>query len=216
STATSSGQKSRRFRASRECLTSRLRTARCNGARAGPTATGSSTAAASISARPTWQLFASGAGFSRPQKRCASKAPSRRAWTTQRRIASGRAGSSCHAPWISGKARATSGKTSATSTQSRQRPSANAVVREAGAVLREEHCDLGPAIARQCGLYSARKERQMTNSGRGLTVEVFIHLDVVGRNGWTGDQDERPLTEVGRKQAEKIAEELGSKPVDAI
>jgi broad specificity phosphatase PhoE len=49
-----------------------------------------------------------------------------------------------------------------------------------------------------------------------LTMGIFIHMDAVGRNEWTGDGDERPLTAVGQQQAERIAEELGASQVDAI
>jgi 8-oxo-dGTP diphosphatase len=48
------------------------------------------------------------------------------------------------------------------------------------------------------------------------TLDIFIHMDAVGRNDWQGEPDDRPLTDLGRKQAERIAEELGKQPVDAI
>ena len=49
------------------------------------------------------------------------------------------------------------------------------------------------------------------------TFEIFAHLDVVGRQGWQGDTEERPLTEVGRRQAERIAEELlAAGPVNGV
>lgn len=49
------------------------------------------------------------------------------------------------------------------------------------------------------------------------TFEIFAHLDVVGRQGWQGDPDERPLTDIGWRQAEKIADELlADGPVDAV
>ena len=53
-------------------------------------------------------------------------------------------------------------------------------------------------------------------NGSSLTLDIFIHMDAVGRNDWTGEADERPLTELGRKQSEQIAEQLLAKPVDAI
>jgi len=51
---------------------------------------------------------------------------------------------------------------------------------------------------------------------KGLTLDIFIHLDAVGRNDWQGEADERPLTDKGQAQAERIAEELGSEKVDGI
>jgi broad specificity phosphatase PhoE len=48
-----------------------------------------------------------------------------------------------------------------------------------------------------------------------LSVEIFIHMDAVGRD-FTGPDDARPLTDLGRKQAERIAEELGGEPVVAV
>jgi broad specificity phosphatase PhoE len=49
------------------------------------------------------------------------------------------------------------------------------------------------------------------------TFELFVHLDAVGRQGWQGDQDARPLTELGQQQAEKIADELlAAGPVDGV
>lgn len=49
------------------------------------------------------------------------------------------------------------------------------------------------------------------------TFEIFAHLDVVGRQGWQGDADDRPLTDIGKRQAEKIADELlASGPVNGV
>ncbi|HWO73672.1 MAG TPA: phosphoglycerate mutase family protein [Dehalococcoidia bacterium] len=47
-------------------------------------------------------------------------------------------------------------------------------------------------------------------------LDIFIHMDAVGRNDWQGPPDDRPLTELGWKQAERIAEELTKEKVDAI
>ena len=41
-----------------------------------------------------------------------------------------------------------------------------------------------------------------------LTLEIFIHMDAVNRNEWTGHGDERPLTELGKQQSQRIADEL--------
>src|SRR3954467_9264571 len=48
------------------------------------------------------------------------------------------------------------------------------------------------------------------------TFEIFIHLDMIGRGGWHGDPDGRPLTEVGQQQARWLAEHLGATKVDAV
>jgi 8-oxo-dGTP diphosphatase len=47
-------------------------------------------------------------------------------------------------------------------------------------------------------------------------LDIFIHMDAIGRNDWQGAADDRPLTDLGRKQAERIADELSREPVDAI
>ena len=50
-----------------------------------------------------------------------------------------------------------------------------------------------------------------------LTLEVFIHMDAINRNEWTGAGDARPLTELGKQQAERLAEEIAADgPVDAL
>jgi len=49
-----------------------------------------------------------------------------------------------------------------------------------------------------------------------LTLEIFIHMDAVDRKSWQGSPDDRPLTPLGERQSEKIAEELSSGPVQAI
>jgi 8-oxo-dGTP diphosphatase len=49
-----------------------------------------------------------------------------------------------------------------------------------------------------------------------LTLEIFIHMDAVDRNAWQGAPDYRPLTPLGERQSERIAEELTSGPVQAM
>lgn len=49
-----------------------------------------------------------------------------------------------------------------------------------------------------------------------FTLDIFIHLDAVDRKQWTGSPDDRPLTELGLKQAEFMAETLTRRTVDAI
>jgi broad specificity phosphatase PhoE len=49
-----------------------------------------------------------------------------------------------------------------------------------------------------------------------LTLDIFIHMDAVVRNDWTGPGDERPLTDLGRSQSGRIAAQLSSSPVHAI
>jgi broad specificity phosphatase PhoE len=46
-------------------------------------------------------------------------------------------------------------------------------------------------------------------TAKNLTLDIFIHMDAVGRNDWGGEPDARPLTELGKQQAAQIAEELG-------
>jgi len=45
-----------------------------------------------------------------------------------------------------------------------------------------------------------------------LTVDLIPHLDAGDRTIWTGDQDQRPLSELGRRQALAIADALGEAP----
>lgn len=49
-----------------------------------------------------------------------------------------------------------------------------------------------------------------------LTLDIFIHMDAVGRNDWQGVPDDRPLTDKGKEQAQRMADELGSSKVDGI
>jgi broad specificity phosphatase PhoE len=49
-----------------------------------------------------------------------------------------------------------------------------------------------------------------------LSLDIFIHVDAVDRKEWQGAPDDRPLTDLGRQQAERIAEQLGAEPLQAI
>lgn len=49
-----------------------------------------------------------------------------------------------------------------------------------------------------------------------FTLEIFIHVDAVGRGEWTGAPDDRPLTDLGHKQAERMAQILTVDPIDAL
>ena len=49
-----------------------------------------------------------------------------------------------------------------------------------------------------------------------LTLEIFIHTDAVDRTTWHGAADDRPLTELGQRQAERLASELAGAPLQAI
>jgi hypothetical protein len=57
----------------------------------------------------------------------------------------------------------------------------------------------------------------MTFPGADLDLNIFIHLEAVDRDVWSGDPDERPLTELGWRQAERMAELLAAAgPIDAL
>ena len=49
-----------------------------------------------------------------------------------------------------------------------------------------------------------------------LTIELVPHLDAGDRTKWPGDQNQRPLTELGRRQAQALAGALAAEPVDAL
>ena len=49
-----------------------------------------------------------------------------------------------------------------------------------------------------------------------LHVDLVPHLDAGDRTKWQGDQDQRPLTALGRDQALALAEALAAEPVDAL
>lgn len=49
-----------------------------------------------------------------------------------------------------------------------------------------------------------------------LTIDLVSHMDAGDRKKWPGDQNQRPLTELGRQQARALAEALSAEPVDAL
>lgn len=49
-----------------------------------------------------------------------------------------------------------------------------------------------------------------------LTIELLAHMDAGDRRVWTGNQDERPLSELGQQQAALMAEALAVAPFDAL
>lgn len=48
------------------------------------------------------------------------------------------------------------------------------------------------------------------------TIELVAHMDAGDRTRWTGDQDVRPLSDLGRRQAARMAEALAAAPFDAL
>lgn len=49
-----------------------------------------------------------------------------------------------------------------------------------------------------------------------LIIDLVPHLDAGDRTKWDGDQNVRPLSELGRRQAAAIADALGEEQVDAL
>lgn len=49
-----------------------------------------------------------------------------------------------------------------------------------------------------------------------FTIDLVPHMDAGDRNAWTGDQDVRPLTDLGRVQATALADALAGEPIDAL
>jgi len=49
-----------------------------------------------------------------------------------------------------------------------------------------------------------------------LTLDMFIHLEPVDRNAWQGSPDDRPLNELGIRQAEQLAANLAGEPISAL
>jgi broad specificity phosphatase PhoE len=51
---------------------------------------------------------------------------------------------------------------------------------------------------------------------RRLVVELVPHADAGDWHTWSGNQDARPLSALGRQQAKVLTEELSHEPVDAL
>jgi 8-oxo-dGTP diphosphatase len=49
-----------------------------------------------------------------------------------------------------------------------------------------------------------------------LTIELVAHMDAGDRRLWTGNHDVRPLSELGRLQAARVAVALARAPLDAL
>ena len=49
-----------------------------------------------------------------------------------------------------------------------------------------------------------------------LVIELVPHLDAGDRSRWRGDQDERPLTDFGKRQATVLRDALLDSPVDRL
>lgn len=49
-----------------------------------------------------------------------------------------------------------------------------------------------------------------------LTIDLVPHLDAGDRTQWRQDQDERPLSDLGRAQAGALAKAFARKPIDAL
>ena len=49
-----------------------------------------------------------------------------------------------------------------------------------------------------------------------LVIELVPHLDAGDRGAWRGDQDERPLSEFGQRQAEALRDSLIEAPVTRL
>ena len=49
-----------------------------------------------------------------------------------------------------------------------------------------------------------------------LVIELVPHLDAGDRSRWRGDQDERPLTDFGKRQATVLRDAMLDSPVDRL
>ncbi len=51
---------------------------------------------------------------------------------------------------------------------------------------------------------------------KSLLIEIFTHMDAGDRWQWTAAQDTRPLSELGRRQAQRLCDELARDAIDAL
>ncbi len=49
-----------------------------------------------------------------------------------------------------------------------------------------------------------------------LTIELVAHMGAGDRRLWSADQDTRPLSELDRRQAQRLCEALAAEPFDAL
>jgi len=49
-----------------------------------------------------------------------------------------------------------------------------------------------------------------------LTVDLVAHMEAGDRDSWPGDQDERPLSDLGQRQAAALADALAMESIDGI
>ncbi|MEX0785313.1 MAG: histidine phosphatase family protein [Dehalococcoidia bacterium] len=49
-----------------------------------------------------------------------------------------------------------------------------------------------------------------------LSVDLVAHMDAGDRKQWAVDQNERPLSDLGRRQADALADALASESIDAL
>jgi broad specificity phosphatase PhoE len=63
---------------------------------------------------------------------------------------------------------------------------------------------------------SAGGSQPATGADSALSIELVAHVDAGDRRLWAGDQDLRPLSELGRRQAARLAEALAAAPLDAL
>ncbi|MEX1255643.1 MAG: histidine phosphatase family protein [Dehalococcoidia bacterium] len=53
-------------------------------------------------------------------------------------------------------------------------------------------------------------------SSGSLIIDLVPHMDAGDRDAWPGDQDTRPLTEFGERQARAQCDALAAEPLDAL
>ncbi len=49
-----------------------------------------------------------------------------------------------------------------------------------------------------------------------MRIDLTVHADAGDRRTWTGDQDQRPLSALGLRQAGALAEALRAEPIDTL